>query len=173
LITQAKPGTGAIPTPGAEIFTCGSLMTSDCVLANLRASNKKQVLQELARKASKLTGHNEDAIYEVLNERELLGTTGIGHGIAIPHGKLPGLTRVYGVFAKLERPVDFDAIDNQPVDLIFLLLAPANCGADHLKALAKVSRMLRDRLLCEKMRGSTSCDAIYALMNETENRNAA
>ena len=163
---NGKPG-------AAEIFSCGNLMTSDCVLANLRASNKRQVLQELARKASKLTGQAEDAIYEILNERELLGTTGIGHGIAIPHGKLPGLDRVYGVFAKLERPVDFDAIDNQPVDLIFLLLAPANCGTDHLKALAKVSRMLRDRILCEKMRGSTSCDAIYALMNETENRTAA
>ncbi len=173
MITTAKSGAGTSPAPGAEIFSCGSLMTSDCVLANLRAQNKKQVLQELARKASKLTGHPEAAIYEVLNERELLGTTGIGHGIAIPHGKLPGLNRVYGVFAKLERPVDFDAIDNQPVDLIFLLLAPANCGADHLKALAKVSRMLRDRILCEKMRGSTSCDAIYALMNETENRTAA
>ena len=156
-----------------ETFSCGNLMTSDCVLANLRASNKRQVLQELARKAAKLTGQAENAIYEVLNERELLGTTGIGHGIAIPHGKLPGLDRVYGVFAKLERPVDFDAIDNQPVDLIFLLLAPANCGTDHLKALAKVSRMLRDRILCEKMRGSTSCDAIYALMNETEARSAA
>ena len=108
-----------------------------------------------------------------MSERERLGTTGIGHGIAIPHGKLPGLERVYGVFARLERPVDFDAIDDQPVDLIYLLLAPANCGADHLKALAKVSRLLRDRRLCEKVRGSTTCDAIFALMNETEDRNAA
>jgi PTS system nitrogen regulatory IIA component len=157
----------------ANMFGCANLITSECVIVNLRAGNKRQVLLELARKAATLTGLAEDAIYEVLNEREHLGTTGIGHGIAIPHGKLPGLDRVHGVFAKLERPVDFDAIDNQPVDLIFLLLAPANCGADHLKALAKVSRMLRDRILCEKMRGSTSCDAIYALMNETESRNAA
>jgi PTS system nitrogen regulatory IIA component len=149
------------------------LITSDCVIANLRAANKKQVLQELARKASSLTGQSEDSIYEVLAERERLGTTGIGHGIAIPHGKLPGLDRVYGVFARLERPIDFDAIDDQPVDLIFLLLAPANSGSDHLKALAKVSRMLRDRRLCEKVRGSTTCDAIYALMNETEGRDAA
>jgi PTS system nitrogen regulatory IIA component len=172
LITPMKSGAGG-DAGAAGAFTCGSLMTSDCVLANLRAANKKQVLQELARKAAKLTGQSESAIYEVLNERELLGTTGIGHGIAIPHGKLPGLNRVYGVFAKLERPVDFDAIDNQPVDLIFLLLAPANCGADHLKALAKVSRLLRDRILCEKMRSMSTCDAIYALMNETESRNAA
>jgi PTS system nitrogen regulatory IIA component len=149
------------------------LITSDCVIVNLRAGNKRQALRELARKAATLTGHEEDAIFEVLSERERLGTTGIGHGIAIPHGKLPGLDRVYGVFAKLERPIDFDAIDDQPVDLIFLLLAPADCGADHLKALAKVSRMLRDRMLCEKVRGSTSCDAIYAIMNQTEGRNAA
>jgi PTS system nitrogen regulatory IIA component len=149
------------------------LITSDCVIPNLRAGTKKQVLQELARKAASLTGQPESAIYEVLNERERLGTTGIGHGIAIPHGKLPALDRVYGVFARLERPVDFDAIDDQPVDLIFLLLAPADCGADHLKALAKVSRMLRDRLLCEKVRGSTSCDAIFALVNNTQDRNAA
>lgn len=157
----------------ADSMNCSNLMTSDCVIANLRASNKRQVLQELAHKAAALTGQSEDLIYEVLNERERLGTTGIGHGIAIPHGKLPGLEKVYGVFAKLERPVDFDAIDDKPVDLIFLLLAPANCGADHLKALAKVSRMLRDRMLCEKVRGSTTCDAIYALMNQTENRTAA
>ncbi|HLG90533.1 MAG TPA: PTS IIA-like nitrogen regulatory protein PtsN [Alphaproteobacteria bacterium] len=150
-----------------------NLITSDCVIANLRAANKKQVLQELARKAASLTGQSEASIYEVLAERERLGTTGIGHGIAIPHGKLPGLDRVYGVFARLERPIDFDAIDDQPVDLIFLLLAPANSGSDHLKALAKVSRMLRDRRLCEKVRGSTTCDAIYALMNETEGRDAA
>lgn len=150
-----------------------NLITSDCVIANLRAANKKQVLQELARKAATLTGQSEDAIYEVLAERERLGTTGIGHGIAIPHGKLSGLDRVYGVFARLERPIDFDAIDDQPVDLIFLLLAPANSGSDHLKALAKVSRMLRDRRLCEKVRGSTTCDAIFALMNETEGRDAA
>ena len=149
------------------------LNTSDCVIANLRAANKKQVLQELARKAATLTGQNEDLIFEVLSERERLGTTVIGHGIAIPHGKLPGLDRVYGVFARLERPVDFDSIDDQPVDLIYLLLAPANSGADHLKALAKVSRLLRDRRLCEKVRGSTTCDAIFALMNETEDRNAA
>jgi PTS system nitrogen regulatory IIA component len=158
---------------GANVLGCANLITADCVIVNLRAGNKRQVLQELAKKAATLTGHSEDAIYEVLNERERLGTTGIGHGIAIPHGKLPGLDRVHGVFAKLDRPVDFDAIDDQPVDLIFLLLAPADCGADHLKALAKVSRMLRDRILCEKVRGSSTCDAIYALMNQTEDRNAA
>jgi PTS system nitrogen regulatory IIA component len=148
-------------------------LTPDCVIANLKAGSKKQVLQELAKKASELTGHAEPEILDVLIERERLGTTGIGHGIAIPHGKIASLDRVYGVFARLERPIDFDSIDEQPVDLVFLLLAPSDCGADHLKALAKVSRLLRDRMLCEKMRGSTGADAIYALMNQVEDRSAA
>lgn len=148
-------------------------LTPDCVIANLKAGSKKQVLQELAKKASELTGHAESEILDVLIERERLGTTGIGHGIAIPHGKIAALDRVYGVFARLERPIDFDSIDEQPVDLVFLLLAPSDCGADHLKALAKVSRLLRDRMLCEKMRGSTGADAIYALMNQVEDRTAA
>lgn len=148
-------------------------LTPDCVIPNLKASNKKQVLQELAKKAAELTGHPESAIFDILIERERLGTTGIGHGIAIPHGKIPSLDRVYGVFARLERPIDFDSIDEQPVDLVFLLLAPSDCGADHLKALAKVSRLLRDRMLCEKMRGSTGADAIFALMNQIEDRSAA
>jgi len=161
------------PGSAGDTFSCGNLMTSDCVLANLRASNKRQVLQELARKASKLTGQAEDAIYEVLNERELLGTTGIGHGIAIPHGKLPGLSRLYGLFARLEHPVDFDSIDEQPVDLIFLLLAPEAAGADHLKALARVSRLLRDRTICEKLRGADNPDALYALLTERAASHAA
>ena len=149
---------------GGDMFTCGSLMTSDCVLANLRASNKRQVLLELARKASKLTGQAEDAIYEVLNERELLGTTGIGHGIAIPHGKLPTLTRLFGLFARLERPVDFEALDSQPVDLVFLLLAPEGAGADHLKALARIARLLRDPAITHKLRGSQDAESLYAVL---------
>ncbi|GIL39997.1 PTS IIA-like nitrogen regulatory protein PtsN [Roseiterribacter gracilis] len=148
-------------------------LTPDCVIPSLKAGSKKQVLQELARKAADLTGQDESVIFDVLLERERLGTTGIGHGIAIPHGKIPALDRVYGVFARLERPIDFDSIDEQPVDLVFLLLAPSDCGADHLKALAKVSRLLRDRMLCEKMRGSTGADAIFALMNQVEDRTAA
>jgi PTS system nitrogen regulatory IIA component len=148
-------------------------LTPDCVIPSLKAGSKKQVLQELARKAAELTSQDESVIFDVLLERERLGTTGIGHGIAIPHGKIPALDRVYGVFARLERPIDFDSIDEQPVDLVFLLLAPSDCGADHLKALAKVSRLLRDRMLCEKMRGSTGADAIFALMNQVEDRTAA
>jgi PTS system nitrogen regulatory IIA component len=149
------------------------LITPASIIANLRASNKKQALQELARKASELTGQHERMIFDVLLERERLGTTGVGQGIAIPHGKLASLDRVYGLFARLERPIDFDAIDEQPVDLMFLLLAPEQAGADHLKALARVSRLLRDNAVCEKLRGSTSADALYALLTQTEASHAA
>jgi PTS system nitrogen regulatory IIA component len=149
------------------------LITPDGILPALRAGNKKQALQELARKAAELTGLHERAIFDVLLERERLGTTGVGHGIAIPHGKLPSLDRVHGVFARLERPIDFDAIDERPVDLMFLLLAPEAAGADHLKALARVSRLLRDDAMCEKLRGCQSADAIFALLIQTEASHAA
>lgn len=144
------------------------LISPHAILPNLKAGNKKQALQEMARKASELTGQHERAIFDVLLERERLGTTGVGHGIAIPHGKLSSLDRVHGVFARVERPIDFDAIDEQPVDLIFLLLAPEQAGADHLKALARVSRLLRDQSMCEKLRGAQSGDAMYALLTQHE-----
>ena len=142
------------------------LVTPAAVIASLKATSKKQALQELARRASELTGENERAIFDVLLERERLGTTGVGDGVAIPHGKLPNLKKLIGMFARLERPIDFEAIDEQPVDLIFLLLAPGTAGADHLKALARVSRLLRDRQMREKLRGSETPEAIYALLTE-------
>ena len=149
------------------------LLTPKSIIPNLRANSKKQALQELARRAAELTGQHERAVFDVLLERERLGTTGVGHGIAIPHGKLPGIDRVQGLFARLERPIDFDAIDEQPVDLIFVLLAPEQAGADHLKALARVSRMLRDAQTCEKLRGADNADAIFALLTQTESSRAA
>jgi PTS system nitrogen regulatory IIA component len=149
------------------------LIAPDAIVPNLRANSKKQVLQELAKRAAEIAGAPERAVFEVLLERERLGTTGVGHGIAIPHGKLPELDRVHGMFARLEKPVDFDAIDEQPVDLLFLLLAPEQAGADHLKALARVSRLLRDGSLCEKLRGADSADAIYALLTHQEASRAA
>ena len=142
------------------------LLTPNAVIANLHATSKKQALQELAKRAAELVGEHERVIFDVLLERERLGTTGVGGGIAIPHGKLPRLPRLVGVFARLEKPVDFESIDEQPVDLIFMLLAPASAGADHLKALARVSRLLRDRKICEKLRGSDTADALYALLTE-------
>ena len=144
------------------------LVTPAAVVASLKATSKKQALQELARRAAELTGEQERAIFDVLLERERLGTTGVGDGVAIPHGKLPNLRRLVGVFARLERPINFEAIDEQPVDLIFLLLAPGTAGADHLKALARVSRLLRDRQMREKLRGSETREALYALLVEQQ-----
>ena len=149
------------------------LLFPDAVIANLRVGSKKQVLQELAKRAADLTELPERSVFEVLLERERLGTTGIGHGIAIPHGKLAGIKQLCGLFAKLDKPIDFEAIDEQPVDLIFLLLAPEGAGADHLKALARISRMLRDEGLCEKLRGSDSADALYALLVDDAASHAA
>ena len=142
------------------------LVTPAAVIASLKATSKKQALQELARRASELTGEPERTIFDVLLERERLGTTGVGDGVAIPHGKLANLPRLFGLFARLDRPIDFEAIDEQPVDLIFLLLAPGAAGADHLKALARVSRLLRDRATREKLRGSETPEALYALLVE-------
>jgi len=137
------------------------------VIAQLRAANKRQALQELAKRAAVTTGIHERAIYDVLTERERLGSTGIGTGVAVPHGKLPELAKLHGIFARLERPIPFEAVDDQPVDLIFLLLAPEAAGADHLKALALVTRLLRDRMVCEKLRGTDNADALYALLTDT------
>jgi PTS system nitrogen regulatory IIA component len=149
------------------------LITPQSVIARLRAASKKQLLQELAKRAAETTGLPERAIFDVLLERERLGTTGVGDGIAIPHGKLAELNRLHGLFARLETPVDFDAVDDQPVDLIFLLLAPEGAGADHLKALARVSRLLRDRQTCEKLRGADTADALYALLTGSRASHAA
>ncbi len=149
------------------------LIGPSAVVANLRVTSKKQALQELAKRAAELTGQPERAIFEVLVERERLGTTGVGNGIAIPHGKLADLDRLYGLFARIETPIDFDAIDEQPVDLICVLLAPETAGADHLKALARVSRLLRDRAVCDKLRGTDSAEAIRALLTESTASHAA
>lgn len=149
------------------------LISPDAVVASLRATSKKQALQELARKAADITGLEERRIFEVLLERERLGTTGVGNGIAIPHGKLPELTRLYGIFARLDKPIDFDSIDDEPVDLIFLLLAPESAGADHLKALARVSRLLRDRTVCSKLRGCDTADGLYAVLTQAPASHAA
>src|SRR5262245_26828976 len=135
------------PLPQSRIHPMADLsdlVTQTGVVADLKAQSKKQLLQELSARASKITGIAERTIFETLLERERLGTTGVGHGIAIPHGKLPGLTSIVGLFARLDGKIDFDAIDDQPVDLVFLLLAPEGAGADHLKALARVSRFLRN-----------------------------
>jgi PTS system nitrogen regulatory IIA component len=149
------------------------LITPSRVIPALKVTSKKQALQELSRACAGFTEIEERVIFEVLVERERLGTTGVGGGVAIPHGKPAGLQRLYGLFARLQNPVDYDSIDEQPVDIIFLLLAPETAGADHLKALARVSRKLRDAETCEKLRGSESADALYALLSESTTISAA
>ena len=149
------------------------LISLEGVAANLRATSKKQALQELSHTASQVTGLPTRDIFEVLLQRERLGSTGLGQGIAIPHGKMVSLDRLYGVFARLNQPIDFESVDGQPVDLIFLLLAPESAGADHLKALAKVSRVLRDGQTVSKLRGSSGADAIYSILTEPAASHAA
>ena len=149
------------------------ILTPDGVMPDLRASSKKQIIQEIAKQASEVTGQPERTIFDVLMEREKLGTTGVGNGVAIPHGKLAGLNKLHGLFARLERPVDFQSIDERPVDLICLLLAPKSAGADHLKALARVSRLLRDKRACEKLRGTDTKEALFALLTESAEHRAA
>lgn len=143
------------------------------VLPGVKATSKKQTLQDLARQAAQLTGLHERTIFDALLERERLGTTGIGRGVAVPHARLSQLDRVYGLFARLVRPIDFDSVDEQPVDLVFLLLAPEAAGADHLKALARVSRLLRDEGLCETLRGCETRDAILAVFAQRDAATAA
>ncbi len=142
------------------------IISPPAVVADLKATSKKQALQELAKRAQEVTGLAERRIFDALLERERLGTTGVGMGIAIPHAKLHELDRLYGLFARLAQPIDFDAIDDAPVDLLFLLLAPESAGADHLKALARVSRLLRDKAMCAKLRGADNPDALFALLIE-------
>ena len=150
-----------------------NLLGPEGVIADLKATSKKQALQELARRAAEISGLHERTVFDVLMEREKLGTTGVGNGIAIPHGKLPNLDRLHGLFARLGQPIDFQAIDERPVDLIFVLLAPESAGADHLKALARVSRLLRDKATRDKLRGTDNAEALYAILTASKEERAA
>jgi nitrogen PTS system EIIA component len=149
------------------------LVAPNAVIPALKANNKKKAIQELAGRAAKLSGQSERAILEVLIQREKLGSTGVGNGVAIPHGKLPKLDRLFGMFVRLEKPIDFDSLDGQQVDLIFLLLAPEAAGADHLKALARVARLLRDPEVARKLRDSRDTDALYAVLMMSPTSSAA
>jgi nitrogen PTS system EIIA component len=140
------------------------LVAPNAIIPALKVNGKKQALQELAAKAAELSGQNERTIFEILVQREKLGSTGVGNGIAIPHGKLARLNKLFGLFARLDRPVDFEALDGQPVDLVFLLLAPEGAGADHLKALARVARLLRDPDIAHKLRHSRDAETLYAVL---------
>jgi nitrogen PTS system EIIA component len=145
------------------------LLAPEAVSASLNAQSKKPLLPEMAERAAQVTGLPERRIFETLIERERLGSTGMGQGIAIPHGRLAGLPKIVGLFARLETPIPYEAVDDQPVDLVFLLLAPEDAGADHLKALARVSRLLRNKQTCEKLRAASKREVLYSLLTEPSN----
>lgn len=140
------------------------IVPPEAVISGLAATSKKQLLQELAQRAENALGVDARAAFERLLERERLGATGIGHGVAVPHARLKTVDRVGGVFARLSRPVDFDSVDDEPVDIVFALFAPEGASADHLRALARVSRQLRDPGVCAKLRSADRAEAIYAVL---------
>lgn len=142
------------------------LVEPNAILPALRVTTKKQALQEISDKAAEISGMSAREIFDALLQRERLGSTGVGGGIAIPHGKMPRTDRIFGVFARLERPIDFDALDGDPVDLIFLLIAPEGAGADHLKALSRIARALRDPGLTSRLRATRDASGLYLLLTQ-------
>jgi PTS system nitrogen regulatory IIA component len=142
------------------------LITPEAIYPSLKAKTKKQALQELAQRAAAVTGVDAREIFDTLLQRERLGSTGIGRGIAIPHGRVVALRKIMSMFARLDEPIEFEALDNEPVDLIFLLLAPEHAGADHLKALARISRLLREPATIDKLRASRDRAALYSVLTQ-------
>lgn len=149
------------------------ILLPEAVISPLRVQSKKRLFQEIAQAAASRYGMDENTVLTVLLERESLGPTGVGHGVAIPHGRVPELDRVRGMFFKLDTPVDFDSVDRKPVDLVFVLFAPEGAGADHLKALARVSRLLRSETTCTKLRSTPDAQAIFAILTADEASKAA
>jgi PTS system nitrogen regulatory IIA component len=156
-----------------ESMEIDQILLPDLVIPALKVSCKKQALKELAKKASEIIDRDERDLFDVLIERERLGSTGVGHGVAIPHGRIKGLGKVVMLFARLENSVDFDAVDDQPVDIVCVLFACVTSGAEHLKALAKISRLMRNPSVLEKIRGASSADGIFALLTEQMESRAA
>ena len=149
------------------------IIAPDGVDAALTVTSKKGLLHQLAAAGARRTGLDGKDILAALNDREKVGSTGFGGGIAIPHGRLPGLPGIVGHFVRLAAPLQYQSVDRLPVDLVFMLLSPRDAGADHLKVLARVSRALRDKEVLAKLRGARSSDAIYALLTGAETRDAA
>lgn len=150
------------------------ILSEDSVIVCSGSKTKLDVLQRLSERAAKISGQDMATIFEAVNDREQLGSTGLGNGIAIPHGKFAGLGAVTAVFAKLEAPVEFEAVDDQPVDLVMLLLAPMGAGADHLKALARVARILRTESVVARLRRCEDAGELYGILTQPlENTRAA
>jgi PTS system nitrogen regulatory IIA component len=137
------------------------------------ASSKKRLLHDLGDMANACFGLDQATVVDALLDRESLGPTGVGHGVALPHARLPGLGQVCGLFIRLKKPLDFDSVDRQPVDLAFALFAPETAGVEHLKALALVSRTLRDESICAKLRANEDPNTIYAILTEATAAQAA
>lgn len=148
------------------------LLRSEAVATDLAAANKKALMTAMAGMVAPQLGLDRQLVADRLADRERLGSTGFGHGVAIPHARIDGLSQIVGAFARLAQPVEYQAVDELPVDLVFLLLSPVDAGAEHLKALARVSRSLRDARLLAKLRGAGSRDALYALFTTDEARAA-
>lgn len=149
------------------------ILSADAVVAQLNVTSKKRLLQEIAQVAESVYGLPCKRIFNALQDRELLGPTGMGNGVAIPHARLDCLDDVKAVFVRLEKPVDYESVDRQQVDLVFALLAPEGAGATHLKALARVSRTLRDQTVCAKLRSAEDQDAIFAILTASQQSRAA
>ncbi len=147
-------------------MTLADIIDARTILPCLKAQNKKQLLQEMAQGLASQVAIDSRLVFETLLQREKLGSTGLGQGIAIPHGRLPSITRVYGLFARLHHPVAFESVDGEPVDLVFALVSPDHAGGDHLTALARVSRLLRDAETVKKLRGTESPEALYAILTQ-------
>ena len=149
------------------------IISAAAIIPALRANTKKAVLQELCDRAAAVSGLPAHDIYDAVLQRERLGSTGVGKGIAIPHGKLAKCERIFGVFARLERPIDFDALDGEPVDLAFLLIAPEGAGADHLKALARIARVLRETSITSKLRTLRDPSSLLSVITDNPASHAA
>ncbi|HPE26556.1 PTS sugar transporter subunit IIA [Albidovulum sp.] len=150
-----------------------SLLKPSAVKVFGQTTSKKRLFQDLADIAHTVYGLDATETVDALQERESLGPTGVGHGVALPHARLHGLDRVVGVFMRLEKPMDFDSVDRQPVDLVFALFAPKDSGVEHLKALALVSRTMRDGATCAKLRANSDTAALHAVLTEARPSQAA
>ncbi|MEO0386156.1 MAG: PTS sugar transporter subunit IIA [Pseudomonadota bacterium] len=149
------------------------ILDQDAVVASLKVQSKKRLFQEIAATAHSRLKLEEAMVHSALLERETLGPTGVGYGVAIPHARIDGLDRVRGLFFHLETAIEFESVDRRPVDLAFVLLAPLDAGADHLKALARVSRVLRSEPVCNKLRSTGDVSALYAILTDTDTSQAA
>jgi PTS system nitrogen regulatory IIA component len=170
---QVTERVAAAAVPRQERMDISDLLQAEAVRVLGHMTSKKRLFQELGDIAAAVYGLPAGPATDGLQERESLGPTGVGHGIALPHARLDGLDRIVGIFIRLERPMEFDSVDRQPVDLVFTLFAPKDSGVEHLKALALISRTMRDPAVCTKLRANTQPATLHAILTETRTNKAA